>query len=349
MTKKRIKIRFVGKDWDRLPPGVIPYPFTEALQDRYEIVYSDEPDYVISKESRNFYASCLLKYPQAKVRILFAGEAFVPDFNIFDYAIGFDRLDFGDRYFRLNTFNFFKFDKTYGDLLKGHNWVDDVVQSERKFCNFVYSNGQSNSMRVKLFEALVHYRKVDAAGALLRNTDSRIETGENWMQAKVDFQRAYKFSTAIENSRYDGYTTEKLLHPMAAGSIPIYWGNPSVSKEFNTKSFVNCHEYDSIEDVVERVRQIDQDEETYRQILTEPWLDEAHVRANLDNAESYHSFLHSIFDSDLADARRRGDGTWAWRYEDVLRQRIHLQERQLKSPKHRIIRRLQKWGFKQVK
>lgn len=346
MAKKTIKIRFVGKDWDKLPAGEVPFPFSKYLNIRYDLDFSDNPDYVISKESRDFYASCLLRFPDAKIRILFAGEAFVPDFNIFDYAIGFDRLKFGDRFFRLNTFNFFKFDTTSGELEKGSEWCDKVFHSERSFCNFIYSNGRSHPMRKQLYDALSEYKKVDAAGALLRNTEKRVQKGENWMQAKVDFQKNYKFSTAIENSHYVGYTTEKLLHPMAAGSIPIYWGNPEVGKEFNTRAFINCHDYHTLQDIVEEVKKIDRNDQLYRSMLCEPWLTHEQAIDNKINEEKFEKFIFSIFDNDLSHANRRGNGTWSWRYEDTLRKRIYLHNKYLKSPKHRIIRRLQKWGFK---
>lgn len=345
MSKKTLKIRFVGKEWDKLKAGEVPYPFSGHLENRYDLQFPDEPDYVISKESRDFYASCILGYPNAKVRVLFAGEAFVPDFNLFDYAIGFDFLDFNDRYFRLNTFNFFSFDTTYGALVKSDEWVDEVLNSNRKFCNFIYSNGQSNSMRVSLFNALSRYKAVDAAGALLRNTERRIETGDNWMQAKVNFQKGYKFSTAIENSNYQGYTTEKLLHPMAAGSIPIYWGNPLVGDEFNSEAFINCHDYSNLDEIVARVCEIDQDDCIYEKILREPWHTPSQIESNSRNASKFEEFLFNIFDQTPNDARRRGDGTWVWRYEEVMRKRIELHRRALDSPMHRIKRRLQKWGI----
>ena len=41
-------------------------------------------------------------WPKAKLRVFYAGEAIEPDFNLFDYAIGFDDcLEYGDRFIRL--------------------------------------------------------------------------------------------------------------------------------------------------------------------------------------------------------------------------------------------------------
>ena len=44
-------------------------------------------------------------------------------------------------------------------------------------------------------------------------------------------KKPYKFSIAFENAWYPGYTSEKIVTSMLAGTIPIYWGNPDISRE----------------------------------------------------------------------------------------------------------------------
>lgn len=58
---------------------------------------------------------------------------------------------------------------------------------------------------------------------------------------------------------------------MSIGSIPIYFGNPNVSKEFNSKSFINAHEFKNLKDVVKRVIEIDENEEEYLKMRREPF------------------------------------------------------------------------------
>ncbi len=55
---------------------------------------------------------------------------------------------------------------------------------------------------------------------------------------KLAFISGYKFSVACENSSHPGYTTEKLFQSLACQTIPIYWGDPCVDREFNPKRFV---------------------------------------------------------------------------------------------------------------
>lgn len=92
------------------------------------------------------------------------------------------------------------------------------------------------------------------------------------MDNKYEFIAKYKFNIAFENSSVMGYTTEKIMEPMTVGSIPIYWGNPLISNEFNTKSFVNLHDFKSLEEVVEKIMILDTIEEEYLKVLKEPWI-----------------------------------------------------------------------------
>ena len=88
---KKIKIKFSGMtgSFDQNNNFI-----TNILKKHYEIEFSDEPDYLIYSVNSMDY----LKYNC--VRIYYTPENLTPDFNICDYAIGFDYLDFGDRYIR---------------------------------------------------------------------------------------------------------------------------------------------------------------------------------------------------------------------------------------------------------
>jgi hypothetical protein len=68
---------------------------------------------------------------------------------------------------------------------------------------------------------------------------------------KLPWMRDYRFSVAVENSIVDGYFTEKIVDCFRAGTIPIYWGDPSVADIFNPEGvlfFQNLEELDNILD-----------------------------------------------------------------------------------------------------
>lgn len=84
--------------------------FIDVLSDFYNVVQCEDPDYIIYSGFGNDH----LKYDC--IRIFFTGECITPDFNECDYAIGFDRLTFGDRYARIPLYNILQYKKEYQKL-----------------------------------------------------------------------------------------------------------------------------------------------------------------------------------------------------------------------------------------
>lgn len=319
---KKLKINFAGplgsgRDLSR-------YPYKSILESRYDVELSDKPDYVFVSQDPKSYRSLLLDFDAAPIRIFNSGEAIVPDFNLGDYCIGFDPIEYGDRYYQIHPLIFFDGGFKYGSLTRDQSPAE-LLESKDRFCNFIYSNPHAHPDRDRFFEMLGRYKKVDSAGKHLNNYGDEILGVKNWTETNIAFQRHYKFSIAFENNTHRGYTTEKLIHPMLAGSIPIYWGDPEVGKVFNTRSFIACHEFDSLEEVVERIREIDQDDSLYFQMASEPWLTEEQLELVTTKRNELEEFLFHLFDQPLDRARRRGHGFWNDKYEERFRQRIVLE------------------------
>lgn len=146
-----------------------------------------------------------------------------------------------------------------------------VNPSERtKFCAFIVSNPK-NTIRNEAFQALTKYKPVDSAGRLYNNVGDQIFAGlggGGGELKKHEFLKDYKFCLCYENESSDGYVTEKLLHAKAAGCIPIYWGAPDVSRDFAPEGFINMT--GSPEDLVERVKEIDESDELYKKMASVP-------------------------------------------------------------------------------
>ena len=131
-----------------------------------------------------------------------------------------------------------------------HCHAQGIVHRDVKLENFVFSN--HTGLRVPLFNEISMYDRVDAAGSLLNNMGQRIP-GRGDQKPKVDFISEYRFTIAAENSSFPGYTTEKLLHPLSIGSIPIYWGSPVAHLDFNQDAYINVHEFDDLVEVVDLI------------------------------------------------------------------------------------------------
>lgn len=289
--KKKIKIDFVDffRGFDKENNQ-----FTNILRERYDVEISDSPDYIFySTFDKNF-----LDYDC--VKIYFTGECIVPDFNLCDYAMAFDHINFGDRYIRVPLYEVLHYKSKYQILIDG-----TVPEKEKTdFCGFVVSNDQGMKERQQMFNLLSTYKKVDSGGRFMNNIGGLVKD-------KLAFDQSHKFSLTFENCSHRGYTTEKIVEAFAAGAIPIYYGNPEIGKEFNTKAFVNIHEFVSLEDAVKRIIEIDQNEDLYKQIKAEPIIS----GARKDDSE-LRAFLYNIFDQPLEGARRRPHNTRITERED---------------------------------
>lgn len=173
------------------------------LSEKYNIIYSKNPDFII-------YGLCganHLKYDC--VRIFSHGENVRADYNIADYAIDFDYLDYGDRHLRMPLFH--------------HDFRNREVKEKTKFASFMVSNSVDSSIcpRNTFFEILSKYKKVDSGGRYANNIGFNVAN-------KIEWLKDYKFNICFENSSYPGYLTEKLFDAYMAGCVPIYWGDTTL-------------------------------------------------------------------------------------------------------------------------
>ncbi|MEL7637961.1 MAG: glycosyltransferase family 10 [Anaerolineaceae bacterium] len=224
---------------------------------KYTLELSENPDVL-------FY-SCTgdehLKYNCT--RVFYTPENVRPNFNRCDYAFSFD-YPVSERNYRLP---FYRRLSEYKQLFRPRN-PDYVLNQQRKFCSFMVSNSNAIT-RIEFFKKLSSYKNVDSGGRFLNNIGDPIQTG---VENKLKWMNNYKFSITFENSSYPGYTTEKLMHALITDTIPIYWGNPLASLDFNPKAFINCHDFSSFDEVIELVTEIDQNENLYKEYLSQPYL-----------------------------------------------------------------------------
>lgn len=152
----------------------------------------------------------------------------------------------------------------------------EEISKKERFCAFVVTN-PCNPVRNNAFHWLNQYKKVDSAGRLFNNIGDEIFAGlggGGGELKKHEFLKKYKFCLAYENASSQGYTTEKLLHAKVAGCIPIYWGDPKVERDFDTKGFLDARKFTSPEELIEAVRKIDSNPMEYLRMFAIPALDD---------------------------------------------------------------------------
>lgn len=259
--------------------------FLDVLKEQYEVVLCDDPDYIIYSGFgyEHLHYDC--------IRIFFTGECQTPDFNECDYAIGFDRLQFGDRYARIPLYNIFQYKSEYKSLLNRKPFTMEDI-SGRGFCSFVVSNCFAQDKRAIFFEQLGQYKEVASGGRYKNNIGGSVKD-------KKAFLGKYKFNIAFENCSHDGYATEKIMEAFAAGVVPIYYGDPRIAEDFNPKAFVNAHDFPSFEAMIERIKEIDADDDLYLQMLNE-----SIIQPDAEITE-LKDFLLPILERSLSDAKRR--------------------------------------------
>lgn len=307
-------------------------------KDKFYFVWDEfTPQYIFGGEliytnrrMRSKFIELVRKNPEA-VTIFFAGEAVVCDFNIFDYALVFDReLKFGDRVFRHPTYGFFHESIYQSDNDMKYERAKEEY-GRRKFCCFIYSNGNAHYKRDELFYTISKYKRVDSLGRHLNNTKGGNLRGENWRKSSIDAKSNYRFSIAAENAVVDGYTSEKILTSFQAHSIPIYFGDPSIEKEFNSTAFINANNYSSEDELLHAVRKIDADEELWCRMAMENWRTDKQVIKQKTEQEDYRKFVNHIFEQDIDKAKRRGQGTHPEIYNNFFTNAKTVRQLTLKS------------------
>jgi hypothetical protein len=269
-------------------------------------------------------------------RIFFTQENLTPDFNICDYAFAFDRMSFGDRYFRLPLYLLI----CRKELLALGSGSRLSYDGERGFCNFVVSNSSPTPERDGFFSLLSQYKHIDSTGTHLNNTGYLVRD-------KIKFQSGYKFSLAFENSSTPGYATEKIVEAAYAGTIPIYWGDPTIGQDFNPAAFINCHDYESPEDVVQAVIELDQDDEKYGRMIGQNFL--RHPLEGYSFDPGFEDFFFSIFERPLKSAFRRNRYSWGAMYESRLKDFVRGWEKRHSGPIYNtmaFLRRLRHLGVR---
>jgi alpha(1,3/1,4) fucosyltransferase len=249
-----------------------PY-FTPLLKKHFNITLDPKPDVLI----HSVFGKSYLKYNCT--RVCYTGENVRPDFTRSDYHIGFDYLE-DPRYLRWP--NFLRYYNPDQFLERGD--AGELLKKKTRFCAFLISNDKAEE-RIRLFQHLSEYRKVDSGGKALNNIGFAVEN-------KVQFIQDYKFTIAYENCSYPGYTTEKIYEPFLVHSVPLYWGNPRINEDFNPKAFICAHNFSSEKELIEYIRYVDQNDEVYKKYLEEPCFSNNKVPEDFKQAKILSFFEH---------------------------------------------------------
>lgn len=151
--------------------------------------------------------------------------------------------------------NYNKFDKIYTfdkNILEttensefvpiGGCWVDvseRYIHNKSKNVSIIASNKNIYVGHKLRHDVISNISSIDVYG-----------TGYKRIENKIDGLKDYKFSISIENIKSDYYFTEKLIDCFITGTIPIYWGCPSIGDFFDIDGILVFNDIDELKNIL---------------------------------------------------------------------------------------------------
>lgn len=346
MQRKTIRI-YVPHTWVDNVQTLLEFLNIECLKDDYDFVWDEStPDYIICTDQiyskKKIFGKFKKLYKSSAINIFYASEAITPDFNIFDYAIGWDvNLQFGDRYCLLPPAHIYpgkKFVRNIENPITTFEQAKKELSAKTGFCSFLYSNWVAHPMRDQLFYGISKYKRVDSLGKHLNNVNKKGTGYVGHRSECIDIKRPYKFSIASENATFSGYTSEKILTSFDAHSIPIYWGDPDIEKYYNGLAFINAMKYGNIHELTEKIKEIDENDNLWCEMIMQPWQTPEQITLSKKRYKDYVDFYRYIFDIDIKRAKRAPSGTMPDIYSYTLFNGfMSLVKKYYRVVKHKIV------------
>ena len=264
----------------------------------FDVQITEDADFLICDVAQgNPYTFC----GKPQVRIQYSGENYIPDFNLIDYSICPYPISFGDRNFYLPNC---VWPRSHWMSLPGkdRNYSMEFVRGKEYFANFISSHESEYGIRGDFFKELCKYKRVESCGTYLNNMPDGMVV--DWLNdSKADFQRKCKFTLCFESTLHEGFITEKLMDAFYADTIPVYYGSSTAADIFNKDAFINVADYESFDAAIERIKELDQDDEAYLAMLRQPILVDPEYPEKLE--KELGAYICHIFEQPVEKAYRR--------------------------------------------
>ncbi len=147
-----------------------------------------------------------------------------------------------------------KFDRVFtfdSDLLNISNkftlvpiggcWIDEsdrIIHEKTKDVSMIASSKSTTIGHKFRHEIIDRFKNFDLYGF------------NNPIDKKITGLQDYRFSIVVENCKSDYYFTEKLIDCFVTGTIPIYWGCPSIFYFFNDEAILSFNSLEELENIL---------------------------------------------------------------------------------------------------
>lgn len=201
------------------------------------VIYTDKSVNTVSPISRCNIA-CLFESPELTTKYY---DYVLHNQEKFDIILTFHKsfLDLNPKKFKLQLF--------------GTTWINEAyrkVYEKERVCSIIASNKATTTghkLRHTIIDYLVqnNFNNIDFYGARFNNLPgpttqlyTQEHSGQHISNKKINGLKSYMFSITIENCKSDYFFTEKLIDCFLTGTVPIYWGCPSIHDFFNIKGIL---------------------------------------------------------------------------------------------------------------
>lgn len=159
--------------------------------------------------------------------------------------------------------------------------------NQKKFCLFISQN-RLNSNKQEILNELSYIGEIDFLDNLA-NINTKLKTSSlyNSFELLHTFNQ-YKFIICFENSKTVGYITEKIFNVFLSKSIPIYDGDPQVTKFINPETFL---QYD--DKITQKIQILINNEQLYNSMINQK-----------KTKELDYSFINNNFDKLIYNKRK---------------------------------------------
>lgn len=214
----------------------------------------------------------------SKYKVALLLEPLIINHRIYDYvALNYNKFDliftFDKSMIISNKFKYYPY---------GTSWIpidERMVYPKSKLISIVASSKRSTYgqlLRHKVIERFKREFPIDVMGG-----------GYKPFKDKIDSVKDYRYSIVIENSQVDSYFTEKIMDCLVVGTIPIYWGCPTITNFFDKEGLITFNDLSELEMIFKNVSDINY------------YMCRDHISNNFEKAKEYVWFEKYLWENGL--------------------------------------------------
>lgn len=214
-----------------------------------------------------------------------------------------DRVDLAIGFRELSAPNYLRFPQWVKHMFDADSSEDDIrkrcgelsnlkIPNRNRFAAHVSRHDDPLRIRSGIINALSKIDRVDGAGSFMNNTD---ELKKQYDDDKIEFLKNYTFNICPENTNSQYYVTEKLVHAIRAGCIPIYWGaNGNPEPEILNRDAIIFWDGDG--STIQKIKELHYSDKKFKEFAEQPRLKPGAIDVVIEMFRNFEKNLSELFE-----------------------------------------------------